>query len=66
LNYNPSAKWNNGSCLYRDAKQPFDLLGSPKSGIMESSGLVYLNGYFYEQNDAGNSSQFYEISPTTG
>jgi len=66
LNYNPSAKWNNGSCLYRDAKQPFDLLGSPKTGIVESSGLVYLNGYFYEQNDAGNSSQFYKISPTTG
>lgn len=66
LNYNPAAKWNNGSCLYQDAKQPFNLLSTPKTGIVESSGLVFIDGYFFEQNDAGNSSQFYKVSPITG
>lgn len=66
LNYNPQATVNNGSCTYSNQSynpgQPIILPGS----LIEISGMVYWEGFFWGMNDGGNGAWLYAMDTLTG
>jgi hypothetical protein len=66
-NYNPSAKQNDGSCLYANTTiNPSVLVSKLSDTINETSGLAFHNGKWYTHNDGGNPNAIYQLNMVNG
>jgi hypothetical protein len=65
-NYDSTAKYNNGSCLYPLTQVYPGLRGSFSSIISESSGLVFTDGKLWTHDDSGNPAEFFSVDTATG
>ncbi len=65
-NYNPSAKQNDGSCLYASTQQSPIFKTNLIDELNESSALTYFNNKYWTINDSGNKNRLYEINPQNG
>ena len=65
LNYNSSAKMNNGSCTYSLTTLPTSLKTTTPF-VKENSGIAYIKGSIYTFGDSGNPASLYKIDTATG
>ena len=65
-NYDPSAKVNDGSCMYPETKINPTVTAEMGAEIPESSGLVYTNGKLWTHNDSGNPNTIFSIDTSNG
>ncbi len=64
-NFDPGAKYNDGSCLYSPTKGN-PLLKAPLNQISESSGLLYPDGKLWTFGDSGNPAEIFSVDTITG
>ena len=65
-NFNRTALYNDGSCLYSDTiLKPISTLELPKI-IPETSGLLLWNHQLWTQNDGGNDNSIFAMDTLTG
>lgn len=63
-NYDPTARINDGSCLYPNTRiSPKKLARNLTDTLNETSGLAIFQGQWYSHNDGGNSATIYQITP---
>jgi hypothetical protein len=66
LNFNPQATLNNGSCTYSNQSfNPSQTVILPDA-LVELSGMVYWEGFFWGHNDGGNGAWLYAIDTLNG
>jgi len=61
-NYNPTAVFNDGSCIYQLTNYAPTLIADLSGELAENSGLSFLNNSIYNINDGGNSTIINELS----
>ena len=66
-NYDSSAKINDGSCTYPSTSYTTKVVCSKLSdSLIETSGLMYYNNWFWTLNDSGNEPAIYAFDSITG
>ncbi len=65
-NYDPAATVNDGSCRYRKIRIRLKNGHHLSPAIVESSGLLWLNGNLVTHNDGGHGPVLYFLRPETG
>ena len=66
-NYNPSAKQNDGSCIYPSTTiTPIVKVSALSDSLLETSGLAQHKGLWYSINDGGNPNQIHQINVQNG
>lgn len=66
-NYDTSAKINDGSCTYPSTSYSTKVVCSKLSdSLVETSGLIYYNNWFWTINDSGNEPAIYAFDSLTG
>ena len=66
-NYDSSAKINDGSCTYPSTSYSTKVVCSKLSdSLIETSGLMYYNNWFWTLNDSGNEPAIYAFDSITG
>jgi hypothetical protein len=63
-NFDSTAKDNNGTCIYPNAKLPATLKFSLPKGLAENSGMIYWNNKIWIHNDGGNDPSLFEMDTT--
>ncbi len=67
INYDSSAKVNDGSCLYTATNyNPIPVCNKLSDSLLETSGLIYYNGCFWTINDSGNQPYIYSFDSVNG
>lgn len=61
-NYDPTAVFNDGSCIYQLTNYAPTLIADLSGELAENSGLSFLNNSIYSINDGGNSTIINELS----
>lgn len=61
-NYDPTAVFNDGSCMYQLTNYAPTLIADLSGELAENSGLSFLNNSIYSINDGGNSTIINELS----
>jgi len=64
LNYDSTARTNNGSCQYANLKLSATLKFSLPKGLAENSGMIYWNNKIWIHNDGGNDPSLFEMDTT--
>jgi hypothetical protein len=64
LNYDSSARTNNGSCQYANVKLNANLKFNLPKGLAENSGMIYWNNKIWIHNDGGNDPSLFEMDTT--
>lgn len=66
-NYDSSAKINDGSCTYPSTSYSTKVVCSKLSdSLVETSGLIYYNNWFWTLNDSGNEPAIYAFDSLKG
>lgn len=66
INYNPTATWNDGSCIYEPTSfTPQQYLELPAS-LDETSGLIFWAGGIWTFNDSGGLPVIYKVDTISG
>jgi hypothetical protein len=66
-NFNTQAKENDGSCLYAKTNIiPIGICSKLSDTLLESSGLMYYNNWFWTHNDSDNPPYIYAFDSTHG
>lgn len=66
INYDASAKTNDGSCLYPVTHKSPAFRATLSTNIAESSGLVWTDDKLWTHNDSGNPAYIFSIDTATG
>ena len=61
VNYDSTARTNNGSCQYANVKLNATLKFSLPKGLAENSGMIYWNNKIWIHNDGGNDPSLFEM-----
>ncbi len=66
LNYDPAAVQNDGSCMYPDTYYVPTLVALLPESMTEASGLAFVNGQLWAQQDGGDLPQLYHLDTLNG
>lgn len=67
INYDTAAEINDGSCTYPTTSYSTKVVCSKLSdSLVETSGLIYFNNWFWTLNDSGNEPAIYAFDSLTG
>lgn len=61
VNFDPTAQWNDGSCLYPSTTYSLQLIADLPDEMQENSGIIFNNNHLFSINDGGNSTEIQEL-----
>ena len=61
VNFDPTAQWNDGSCLYPSTSYSLQIIADLPDEMQENSGIIVNNNHLFSINDGGNSTEIQEL-----